>query len=169
MLILLIFKLIIERLKSLNKTTDRVKVRLTEELADYKKKFRDQQRATKEAEDKYIRFKDLLVKAKSTINKVSDEISCELRRGAQLQASNVPKTPKVEGEKAPEVIKKSVSAKESVEEKKDETSSEKETVKENEKDTELVKKAIDQNDESVVVEDDAKTELAATDEAILIE
>jgi len=136
-----------------------VKTRLSDELAEFRKKFREQQRSTKEAEDKYARYKDLLVRAKATFNKVSDEISSELKRGQQQQqVSNGPKTPKVEGEKVAEAGKKSV------EEKKPES-----VQKEGERTTEKVAEAMEQQEEPVVAEESGEKALDATSEAILVE
>ncbi len=143
----------------MNKTSERVKTRLSDELAEFRKKFREQQRSTKEAEDKYARYKDLLVRAKATFNKVSDEISSELKRGQQQQqVSNGPKTPKVEGEKVAEAGKKSV------EEKKPES-----VQKEGERTTEKVAEAMEQQEEPVVAEESGEKALDATSEAILVE
>lgn len=65
----------------MNKTADRLKLRLSDELNDYKKKLREQLRTNKEIDDKYIRFKECLVKTKSQLNKVVDDVSDVLKRG----------------------------------------------------------------------------------------
>lgn len=68
-------------MKTLNKTAERVKVRLTDELNDYKKKLKDQIRTNKEMDDKYVRYRDCLQKTKSQLNKVFDDIGDVLKRG----------------------------------------------------------------------------------------
>lgn len=87
-----------ERLKAMNKNAERAKSRLTDECADFKKKLRDQIRTSKEIDDKYVRFKELLQRSKSTMNKLSDEISEQLKRGlptkAESTATSTPSKPK---------------------------------------------------------------------------
>lgn len=68
-------------MKTLNKTADRAKARLNDELNDYKKKLRDQIRTNKEIDDRYIRYRDCLQRTKSQLNKLFDDIGDTLRRG----------------------------------------------------------------------------------------
>lgn len=79
----------IDRLKTLNRTNERIKSRLTDDIADSKKKLRDQIRTNKEIDDKYIRFKDLLQRSKSSMNKLSDEISDTLKRSQPQKESSI--------------------------------------------------------------------------------
>ena len=73
--------MLIERLKTLNKTSERVKTRLSDELSETKKRLRDQIKTSKEIDDKYTRYKDCLTKTKSQLNRLTDDVSDVLKRG----------------------------------------------------------------------------------------
>ena len=77
----------------MNKNAERLKTRLTDECTDYKKKLRDQIRTNKEIDEKYVRYKDMLQRTKSTMNKISDEISEQLKRGMMRSESITLVTP----------------------------------------------------------------------------
>lgn len=93
----------------MNKNVERAKSRLADECADVKKKLRDQIRTSKEIDDKYVRFKDLLQRSKSTMNKLSDEISEQLKRGlpAKTESTTTPST----ASKSKEIISGSTQSK----------------------------------------------------------
>lgn len=73
----------------MNKTNERTKSRLNDDVAESKKKLRDQIRTNKEIDDKYIRYKDLLQRSRSTINKLSDEISDTLKRDKPQREASI--------------------------------------------------------------------------------
>lgn len=58
----------------MNKTSERNKQKLSDELNDTRKRLRDQQRINKEMDDKYLRVKDCLYRGKSSLNKLLDDI-----------------------------------------------------------------------------------------------
>lgn len=70
----------IDRLKSQNKSSDRQKQKLSDELNDVKKKLREQQRTNKDIDDKYLRLKDCVYRTKSQLNRVLDDISDTTKR-----------------------------------------------------------------------------------------
>jgi len=78
----------IDRLQIINKNAERQKQKLNDELVDCKKKIREQQRSNKEIDDKYLRYKDCIYKAKSQLNKVLDDIGDAIKRNTSSSSSN---------------------------------------------------------------------------------
>lgn len=82
----------LDRVKVLNRTLDRHKQKLIDEAIELKKKLRDEQKFSKDSDDKYLRMKDCLYRTKSQLNKVLDDISDSTRRsqkGSDLSGKSV--------------------------------------------------------------------------------
>ena len=54
---------------------------MQDEIDDYKKKLREQQRTYKEIDEKYSRVKDCLYKTRSYLNRALDDVNDTLKRG----------------------------------------------------------------------------------------
>jgi hypothetical protein len=75
-------------LRVTNRSGDRAKQRLLDEVDDYRKKLREQQRANKDLDDKYVRVKDCLYKTKSYLNRALDDVNDTLKRGQPTSCSD---------------------------------------------------------------------------------
>ncbi|RNA45086.1 p30 dbc [Brachionus plicatilis] len=78
----------LDRVKVLNRTLDRHKQKLVDEASELKKKLRDEQRFSKDSDDKYLRVKDCLYRTRTQLNKVLDDISDSTRRSQKSSDSN---------------------------------------------------------------------------------
>jgi hypothetical protein len=101
-----------DRLRVTNRSGDRAKQRLTDEVEEYRKKLREQQKANKDLDDKYVRVKDCLYKTKSYLNRALDEVSDTLKRGQPVPAPPPP-TPSASSTAADGKASASASAKQS--------------------------------------------------------
>lgn len=90
----------LDRVKVLNRTLDRHKQKLADETSELKKKLRDEQRFSKDSDDKYLRLKDCLHRTKTQLNKVLDDISDSTRRSQKSSGdSSSAKSGRTESEK----------------------------------------------------------------------
>lgn len=77
----------IDRLKASNKSSDRQRQKIQDELNELKKKLRDQQRSNKDIDERYLRLKDCVYRTKSQLNRVLDDISDTTKRNQPPSSS----------------------------------------------------------------------------------
>ncbi|CAF0707138.1 unnamed protein product [Brachionus calyciflorus] len=115
----------LDRLKTQNKSLDRHKQKLTDEASELRKKLRDEQKFSKDSDDKYLKLKDCLYRTKSQLNKVLDDISDTTRRSQKSNETGLKTTKsdldmsKKESNENKEVKKSENTQQNSVETKKD--------------------------------------------------
>jgi hypothetical protein len=67
-------------LKSSSREAERQKQKYADEANEFRKRYRDEQRANKDLDEKYLRLKSCISKAKSSLNRTVDDISDVLKK-----------------------------------------------------------------------------------------
>lgn len=67
-------------MKSSSREAERQKQKYADEANEFRKRYRDEQRANKDLDEKYLRLKSCISKAKSSLNRTVDDISDVLKK-----------------------------------------------------------------------------------------